>query len=703
MRIICNLILIILLSLGTCAYAKSEFLSADKIDYNETKGYAEATGHVKVMVDQYTIYADKVYYDLKKDEVFGYGNIRAFASKKEVALGETITFDVKAKTAIISSFILYFKSNDSIMAARFAEKLSTNHERLTKASYTACPTCSTKKPLWSIHASQVDVHDDQYKIVYKNALFKVYGVPVAYFPYFSHVMPNAPPQSGVLTPGISNNRLRVPLYWRPKANFDATFTPILGNKQGLVYEGEIRHLLKSGQYRFLGSMTHNKVALSTNTATPNGATSPTGMKNTRIRRYHIASGGKFSTNHYHYGFDFNNVSDRGYLKEYYRRDVPFLVSNMYVYKTEKQNYFEVNNLHLQGLGSSDSNFTDPYVIPEVNFRYVIPFEKLNDTQLSVDNYSAVYTTESLGRISRTALATSLYNSYNLKGQIIAVELYNRSDLYKVQLNGAQTVNHKEFTTGRSIPEARMSWRYPWAGTVGSRTFVIEPIALGAIGRNHVPGTNKFGLVDSSEYDFNDANFYKFNRYDGIDYHEYGKRVTYGMNSTLNIRDGYKIGMFVGQFQKLSQSADQKSDIVGRSYLNLHDTFELYYRFKKSPEKLKSRFDEIGAWYDDGKYTINGGFVSAKDLILPNNQAKLSQIYFDAGYNITEQWNIGGGARFDVTQKHARQLSNTIRVTYKGDCASISTTISRDYTVDSTRDIRKSRGFTFAFGLKTLKM
>ena len=696
MHIICNLIIVIYVFLAQNAYAKDEFLSADKIIYNETGEYVEATGNVKVIIDKYTIYADRVLYDLKKDEVFGYGSIKAFESSTEVILGDSIMFNHKAKKAFISSLILYFKTNDSILAARFAEKIDGNHERLTKAVYTACPTCKTQKPLWEVSAQQVDVHDDQYKIIYKNAWFKVHGVPIAYFPYFSHAMPGAPARSGVLTPSIKNKRLGVPLYWRPKSNFDATLTPTVASKTGILYEGEVRHLLSSGQYKMTGSITQSKVALSTSTLL-NGD-HLTDQKNARHRRYNLSGTGKFSTDHFHYGFNINEVSDRGYLKDYYKKDIPFLMSNMYVYKTSGQNYVEVNNLHIQGLSSKDSTLTDPYVIPEVNFRYVMPIEQMHDTHFSVENYSSVYSTDSLGRVSRTALSTSIYNSYNLLGQIWGFELYNRSDLYKIELHDQRTI-----TTGRTIPEARFSWRYPWGGMIGSRMFVVEPIALMAIGRNHAPSSGKFGLVDSDEYDFSDANFYKFNRYDGIDYHEYGRRITYGANSALSIKDGYRFSMFLGQYQRLSLSGNQRPNIVGRMSLNFFDQLEVYYRFKKTPNNIKSVFDEVGTWYHDPKFSLNGGYVSAHDIILPNNKNKISQIYFDGGYNLTHQWNVGVGARFDITEKKPHQLDHSIKVTYKGDCANITTTISRNYTVDKTRDIKKSADYSFAIGLRTLSM
>jgi lipopolysaccharide assembly outer membrane protein LptD (OstA) len=387
------------------------------------------------------------------------------------------------------------------------------------------------------------------------------------------------------------------------------------------------------------------------------------------------------------------------LKEYYNKDYPFLLSNAYMYKTQKEDFLEINNIHLQDLGANNHSSTDPYIVPEVNFRYVIPFENLHDTKLNIENYSAVYGTHGFGRVSRTIWDTSLYNSYNAKGNILGIELYNRSDLYKVELE-----NQKHYTTGRTIPELRLSWRYPWGGLVINRPFVVEPIALMVVGKTHVPDSRKFGHIDSNSYDFSDMNFYKFNRYNGFDFHEYGRRVTYGMDSKLNLSDGYRLGLFFGQFQKLSKTASQKSDIVGRVSVNFFEQVELYYRFRKSPKHLKSNFDEISAWYQDNAFTATIGAVSIKNVPVHNGKKnKISQLYFDGGYDLTNHWNIGLGARFDLTSKHYRQLSNSMRVTYNGDCASISVTVGRDFTEDITRDIKKTRDWGMSVGLKTLNM
>jgi lipopolysaccharide assembly outer membrane protein LptD (OstA) len=86
-----------------------------------------------------------------------------------------------------------------------------------------------------------------------------------------------------------------------------------------------------------------------------------------------------------------------------------------------------------------------------------------------------------------------------------------------------------------------------------------------------------------------------------------------------------------------------------------------------------------------------------------NTRKIKQVYFDSGYQYDDYWNFGLGTRVDVTQSKPRQLTRSIRVTYTGDCVSISSTVSRDFTSDSSRAIKKTDDWSFAIGLKTLNM
>ncbi|MGV2432174.1 MAG UNVERIFIED_CONTAM: hypothetical protein LVQ98_02015 [Rickettsiaceae bacterium] len=155
---------------------------------------------------------------------------------------------------------------------------------------------------------------------------------------------------------------------------------------------------------------------------------------------------------------------------------PFLLSNIYGYKVDKENFVEINNLMLQGLGKNDSKSADPHIVPEVNFRYIAPIANLNDSKLKIDNYTAVYQNDQAGKVSRSIWALSLYNSHITdSGFVLAGELYNRADLYNVNSDD------KQFTMTRNIPEIRASLKYPLISQISNSSLIIEPVILGAAG------------------------------------------------------------------------------------------------------------------------------------------------------------------------------------------------------------------------------
>jgi LPS-assembly protein len=619
-------VFLFLLLVSKTTLAEGKFLFADKVEYNEEEKFAEAIGHVRIVMDKYIVHADKVFYDMEKDEVWGYGNVRAFNGSEQIAIGEAVLLTEKAKHIIISSFILYFKTSDTVITAALAKRYTNGNSYLKKAIFTSCPTCKGSKPLWQISAEKAHVLQDKHRVVYKNMFFQIYGVPVAFFPFFAHQLPGAPPKSGILMPNIKGKKLGISLYFRPKNSLDATITPRI-SKKGMIHEAELRHLLKSGSYRFTGSMTANKKNVS---IVKKGKT----ISQKKIHRYNFSGKGDFINSDIHYGFDINRVSDLGFLKEYYQRHDPFLKSNIYGYKVDRENYLEVNSLYLQGLGANDRAGTDPHVIPEINFRYIIPIPQTGDGKLKIDNYTSVYATDRLGKVTRTIWEMSFYNSHTTDtGQVLGLELYDRSDLYLVDLEG---FHKKQYTVGRSIPELRLSGRYPWVGKLGESSLVVEPITLLVFGRKHIPDSKKFHFIDTDNYDYDDSNFLKYNRYSGYDFHEYGNRITYGANSYLDIKNRYRVGMFLGQYQKLSHSALNKPDIVGKASMNFQEQLELYYRFRKKPKNFRSVFDELGVLYNGDNISFNGGFINLQDVHLENTR-KIKQVYFDSGYQYDDYW------------------------------------------------------------------
>lgn len=693
MRIICNLILLLILGIISLnAAAEDRYLFAEKIEYNDSEGYVEAIGNVRIASGEYVIKADRILYDTTKDEVWSYGNISAIDNKSHIALGNAAMIKKKAKEIIISSFILYFKESDAIIASKLAIRKNKDLAKLENAAYTACKACSKHRPMWQIYAKKADLYLDQKKAIYKHMLFKIYGLPILYFPYFSHPLPGAPPKSGILIPNVKHKKPGIPFYFRPKSNFDITLTPRIASSGGL-FEAEIRHLINRGSYKITSLMSTKKENITT-------ARGNQILSQKKIRRYQISGNGHFQKNRLHYGFNIARVSDRDFLRKYSSLNMPHLATDIYAYRVDKSNFWKISNVALQDLSPEYQPSKDPIITPEISFRYVKHLPE-SSAKIQIENYSSNFSTDNAGRVSRSIWELKFNNSLITKsGQVLGMELYNRSDLYNVNLESIP--NNKKASFARNIPEARFSVRYPLISQTAKNSLIIEPIAMLAIGQKNLKTSNKIMMIDSKKHDFDDINFLKFNRFHGYDFHETGSRIAYGSKAILQNSTGIKAGLFAGQLQNLNKKAKQKPDIVGRLYFNIKDQLELYYRFKKKPNKLSAVFDEVGLWVNRGKVTFDGGYISM-DKNESLSRQKVKQIYLDTNYNYNQYWSFGYNSRIDLSASSPKELMRGMRVTYKGDCVNISSSFTRDYTSDGKRGIRKTRDYSFAIGLRTLNM
>jgi len=693
MKNLCNLIIIFLsLFLSKIAVAEERFLLSDKVEYNAEEEFVEAIGSIRIVFDNYTLNADRIFYDIKKDELWSYGNIKIADEDNFVAFGEKTLVTNKAKEIIIASFILYFEKSNAIVASQIAKRVNKNHIILKNSSYTACPACSNKNPMWQLSARKTNLHLDERRASYKSMFFKVYNVPILYFPYFSHSLPGAKPKSGFLPPNIRHKKLGLPFYIRPKPHIDATITPRLA-KNGGLYDFEFRHLTKSGSYKLTALTAGQRQNVSFYDNANNKISSR------KIHRYTLNGRGDFAKNNINYGFNLNQVSDRDFLRAHSAITIPYNLSNLYINSAHKSNFWEINNAALQSLEGYTHKASDR-LLPEVGFRHSRTLPLFDDSKFTVENYTSTYFNKDLGKYSRSIWELTLSNKFHTNaGQIIGADLYNRADFYDISI--AQDLDNDKITFARNIPEARFYLKYPLLTRIRNSNVVLEPTVTLAAGKKKIPTHNKIPYIDQKQFEFDDVNFYSFNRYNGYDFHESGDRLAYGMHSYFKGGDDFSTSLFLGQIQNLSKDHEIKSSIVGRLYFTFKNNLDVYYRFKRKSKEFKSAFDEVGFWYGYNKIALSGGFINLSKSNASTTDA-IRQIYLDTNYDYSQTVSLGFSSRLDISNS-PRELTRGIGVTYKGDCVSISTYFRRDYTSDGIRGIPKTSDYSIGIGLKTLNI
>ncbi|WP_425362072.1 LPS-assembly protein LptD [Candidatus Tisiphia endosymbiont of Mystacides longicornis] len=715
MRIFCNLLIIkIIILLPVCGLAQVKqqginkqfsFLSTDYVEYNHKEQFIYAKGNVQIILDSYFLTANSLIYDIEQDTLWAEGNVKIIDQQNRVILGEFVILKDKLKAGIISDFILYFGDN-TLLAAKLAERVNKDVFRLHNSTFTPCKILCNQKPIWQVSAKNTEIDINKNIMVYKHLFFEIYGVPIFYTPYFSHPTPKAPAKSGILMPEWRDNALGIPLYYRAKSNLDFTLTPRFFWKKHdttyTIFELETRYKPNESDYISLDA-NYGKVPYSLNDGDIT-------IKNTKVNSYYLLSNGNFIKNDYRYGFRLERTSDKAYLKNYYNNYTSYLTSKLYLEHVNNYNYSLVEGMYFEGLGINDSSSTSPLIFPKVRTKNVIPLNDDETTNLVVENNALIYKEKSGRELGQVALQLAVDNNFlTSSGNLFNVTLRNRADVYFINhlyLNDYRT--NKVLT--RNIPEIQNTWRYPLVGSIFDKaSLFVEPIISATIGRKH-NSNKKFSFIDPSKYELSENNIFSSNRYSGIDYHEFGNRLSYGVNSSILSEQNYS-SVFLGQTYNTnlinSKSVDNIEN-VGRISSSLSDKIELFYRFRKS-KNFKPIRDELGGSLNSKTIQLTAGFVrilnlrkyySTDELI----DSKVRQLYYNLTYQLAENWSIAYDMRIDWSKDKINILSKSIQVTYLNDCVRIAGKLSDNYMGDSSRGIKKTFAVpTISVGLKILNM
>jgi len=711
MQLICLLIIIIapLVSFADGfkkgSGVKINNLIADFVEYNENEGLIYAKGNLKIITDEYLLTADNLLYDVNNDILWAEGNIRIKDKENRIALGNKVVLKNEFKKGVISEFILLFNDNN-LLIAKLAERIDENNTRLHYAEFTPCEVTCNKNPIWQISAKNTDIHFDEHKIVYKNVFFEIYGVPVFFLPYFFHPTPTAPATSGLLVPDIQNKGFGLPLYLRAKPNMDFTLTPRIFSKyQIFELEGRYRpndtdHINFNGNYGKLPYFLEKDGSI---------------VKDKKVSSYHYIANGNFisSSKVYNYGFKVERTSDKAYLKNYYNNYASYLTSKVFLNKIHDADYFSAEGLSFQGLGTNDSKYTDPLVLPKINTKNVINLNDNDNSRFVVENNTLMYKERIGKQLTRTSLSVSfIHNFLTSSGQIFDLVARDRGDFYlarRAYLDKPRDT--KSFQ--RNIPELQTLWRYPLAGNITKTINVlVEPIVSFTMGRKLSNKDKKFIIIDPAKYELSEKNIFLSNRYSGIDCHDFGNRLDYGLNTSFAKEENY-LRLFLGQSRNTRYSIDQSAhntENVGKISGNIYNNLELFYSFRKDKYFRPIR-DEVGGNFNYDKINVLGSFIqltnlkkyySIESIKLSNNRVR--QFYGDINYRLTDSWSVGIGGRIDFSKRSPSLLTRSIRVTYAKDCVRIVAKVYSDYLVDKSRGIKKTTSSpTISIGLKVLNM
>jgi LPS-assembly protein len=230
------------------------YVRADRLR-GEVEERLTLEGEAEVRRGGTVLRGDRITYTVATDEVEASGNVRVF--RDGVAFfGPSLALRIDARTGAMPEAGFTYAPHHGRGTSSRIEFLEGDRLRLEDAVYT---TCAPGDDSWWIRARRLTIDRDDEIGVANGASVYFQGVPILASPYFQFPLGDRR-RSGLLTPSVGiNSKLGVeaivPYYWDIAPNRDATISPRVMSKRGILLGTEFRYL----EPNYLGTIEYDLV------------------------------------------------------------------------------------------------------------------------------------------------------------------------------------------------------------------------------------------------------------------------------------------------------------------------------------------------------------------------------------------------------------------------------------------------------------
>lgn len=682
-------------------------LTADSLRYDQDLGLVTAQGNVELAQESRTLLADLISYSERDGKVVASGNVSLMDTDGSVMFADYLELTDGMKNGFVRDVSVLLTDN-SRFAAASAERRDGNRTTMRKAVYSPCSLCAsdpTRAPLWQVRGDRV-VHDQvKQEITYRDATVELFGVPVAYTPYFSHPDPTVRRQSGFLAPGVNTNKyfgvaVQTPYYYVIDDSTDLTITPQYSSREGPFLMGEYRQRTTKGEIRADASATraHRR-----------------DFKGQRLSeeefRGHLRADATFRANDdVTYGMNLFRATDDTYLSRYLipNRGGNTLISRLYGEGINNRHFLGANAYSFQGLRSDAVPGITPIVAPLVDYSYIGQPSDQGARWAFDANMAALYRTG--GTDTRRLSATTSWSLPTITdgGSVYTFTTLLKTDAYWVnEYDSRPLLLQNEDDPGyvfRAIPAMILDWRYPLIRDEGTIRQVVEPI-VNVMVSPYGGNSRRIPNEDSLSFEFDEINLFSLNRFPGVDRFDGGPRVNYGLRTAAYGRKGGYSEVMVGQSFRLKEDDtfgpgsgvnETLSDYVARVTIQPTPYFSLTDRVRLSQNRdLAVQRQELSATlgpqalrltvaYADIGNTAFVREVGEREAVSAQLRAQIGQYWSAEARHVRDLGSSGGS------------LLNFGALRYTDECFDLMLFVERTFTIN--RDIQPSTTIGLRFRL-----
>jgi LPS-assembly protein len=737
-------------------------VQAVEVDYDYNNQRVSAVGNVQMFFNGTSIEADKVIYDQKTKRLHAEGNVRLTDADGKITYANIMDLSDDYRDGFVDS-LRVDSPEQTRMAASRADRSSGNYTVFENGVYTACAPCKDdpkKPPLWQVKGARI-IHDQSDKMMYfENAQLEFFGVPMAYLPYFSTPDPTVKRKTGFLMPYITSNTtfgvgVETPFYWAIAPDYDATFSPRITSRQGVLFQGEFRQRLINGSYQI---RAYGIDQLDTSAFT--------GQPGDRQFRGGVDTKGQFALNDkWVWGWDGVLLTDYFFFSDYrlaqYKDTLgSFLnvpteaISQLYLTGVGNRSYFDARTIYY--LSYSGNQAQVPIIHPVIDYSNVLNSNllggefsyKTNVTSLSRDTaafdpitllaatngWCLPTTADPTVKTPTNCLLRGIPGTYTRAsaegqwrrsftddwGQIWTPFAKLRVDAIDASISNQPGVSNflpvGDTQALRVMPTVGLEYRYPFINVQPWGTTTIEPIAQ-IIVRPNEPYAGKLPNEDAQSLVFDASNLFSVDKFSGYDRIEGGGRANVGVQATTQFDRGGSVNVLFGQsYQLFGLNSFTVADVTNTGLDSGLDKPRSDYvaRINYSPNRTytfstRARFDEqtldVQRFEAEGRASFDRWSVS----LLYGNYAPQPELGYltrregllgSGSIKVAANWVVSGAARWDLVNNQINQY--TIGAGYVDDCFVLAANYvtSYSYSAGSTPPVL-NHAIMLQIGLRTL--
>jgi LPS-assembly protein len=572
---------------------------------------------------------------------------------------------------------------------------------------------------------------------FENAQLEFFGVPMAYLPYFSTPDPTVKRKTGFLMPYMTSTStfgfgVETPFYWAIAPDYDATFSPRITSRQGVLFQGEFRQRLINGSYQIR--------AYGIDQLDP-GAFA--GQPGDRQFRGGVDTKGQFALNDkWVWGWDGVLLTDYYFFSDYrlsqYKDTLgSFLslpteaISQLYLTGVGNRSYFDARTIYY--LSYSGNQAQVPIVHPVIDYSNVLNRNliggefsyKTNFTSLSRDTaafdpitllaatngWCLPTSADPTVKIPTNCLLRGIPGTYTRAsaegqwrrsftddwGQIWTPFAKLRVDAIDASISNQPGVSNflpvGDTQAFRAMPTVGLEYRYPFINVQPWGTTTVEPIAQVII-RPNEPYAGKLPNEDAQSMVFDASNLFSVDKFSGYDRVEGGGRANVGVQATTQFDRGGSVNVLFGQsYQLFGLNSFAVADVTNTGLNSGLDKPRSDYvaRINYSPNRTytfstRARFDEqtldVQRFEAEGRASFDRWSVS---LMYGNYAAQPELGYLtrregllgSGSVKVAANWVVSGAARWDLVNNQINQY--VIGAGYVDDCFVLAANYVTSYT------------------------